>query len=272
MPTVLLLMSMGGLVIVPTLNYTTTMLRSSQVMERDRNGFYSADAGVEHGLHLMKNNPPATYPHSYSISTLNGLSTTVLIERLTTLYGIVIGESGVHAGDLEAAGSMVYNEGLGRYVYTVTVTNKAGSVVHFNKLLVKPPVDFSYVPGTTSGQITSAEPEVKGVPSTGITLVWNFSQPLPSIPQAPDPENGQYSYKTNTLHLTGPQGYSGGAGYVWVVANREDIGAAGTDAYSITATARQGTTVVAGLKAGVLIDPGSGEIFVIYYEQNSPSP
>ncbi|MBI2934332.1 MAG: hypothetical protein HYY29_02055, partial [Chloroflexi bacterium] len=63
MPTVLLLMSMGGLVIVPTLNYTTTMLRSSQVMERDRNGFYSADAGVEHGLHLMKNNPPATYPH-----------------------------------------------------------------------------------------------------------------------------------------------------------------------------------------------------------------
>ncbi len=266
LPIVLILMSFGGLLIVPSLNYTSTMLKATRVTEKNTNGFYSADAGIEHGLYTLKNSEPATFPYAYDMPALNGLSTNVLIERLTTLYGIVVGNSGEHADYLETSGTLAFNTQLGVYVYTVTIGNKSTSTVHIDKILVKLPDNFVYVTGTTSGNFTTMNPAIKGDIETGYTLAWNFSPPLPSIPKAP-------AVRTQTFHLNGPGGYSGPSGNVWVVANRTDIGLASTtDAFCITATTRQDAVIVATIKAGVLRDTNTGEVSIIYFEQYPAGP
>ena len=55
LPIVLILLVIGGLIIVPTLNYASTSLRGHEVVESNTLEFYSADSGIEDALHwIMK--------------------------------------------------------------------------------------------------------------------------------------------------------------------------------------------------------------------------
>lgn len=54
LPIVLVLLVLGGLLIVPTLNYASTSLKGHQVVESNTLEFYAADSGAELALwHLM---------------------------------------------------------------------------------------------------------------------------------------------------------------------------------------------------------------------------
>lgn len=271
LPLVLILLVLGGLLISPCLSYAATSLNSGGVIEKNTKGLYAADAGIEDALWRLKNNPPASYPYSYELADVNGLSVTVLIGQITTLWGIVVGTPGRHFDWLEVDGSMAYNEGLSVYVYTVTVTNKSNSTVKISELFVKLPPNFEYIAASTGGDFTTADPEVQGDPDTGITLVWDFPTPHPSIAGAPNPGEGIYTTACHTFQLNGPPDYSGDDGYAWVVATDVDIGCVGeANAYKITAQAKEGDTTVITVKAGVLGDNITGELLVSCWEINPP--
>ena len=53
LPIVLILLVIGGLLIVPTLNYASTSLKGHQVVEMDTLELYSADSGVEDAIYWL---------------------------------------------------------------------------------------------------------------------------------------------------------------------------------------------------------------------------
>ncbi|GAH38869.1 unnamed protein product, partial [marine sediment metagenome] len=53
LPIVLILLAIGGLLIVPTLNYASTSLKTHQVTETKAEELYSADSGVEDALYWL---------------------------------------------------------------------------------------------------------------------------------------------------------------------------------------------------------------------------
>ena len=273
LPIVLILLVCGGLFIAPSLGYVTTSLNSGQVVEKNVNGLYAADAGIENALWKLKNSPPASYPYSYALpETVNGLSVTVLMERVTTLFGIMVGAPGKHSDWMEVDGSMVYDDELELYVYTVTITNKHVSNIMLDEILVKLPENFEYITGSTGGNFTTDDPDPKGNPDSGITLIWDFQPPRPTVEGAPDPGHGIYNVETQTFQLNGPAEPPEGDDYTWVVAQRSDIGCVGeANAYKITAQAKKGGTVVMTVKAGALKDNQTSEVLVSCWEIN-PQP
>ena len=268
---VLILLVLGGLLIAPLISYAATSLNSGRVVEEKIDGLYAADAGIENALWRLKNAPPTSYPYSYQLSNINGLSVTVSIEQVTTLWGVVVGSPGVHSSWMEVDGSLAFGE-FGFYVYIITVTNKHESVIHVDTIIVKLPPNFEYIPGTTAGSFTTDDPEIKGNPASGVTLVWDFQPPRPVIEGAPDPEHGIYTIAIQVSLLTGPPDYVGGDDYVWVVATRQDIGCVGaSNAYKITAQAKDGQTTVMTVEAGALKDSEMGTVLVSCWEINPSS-
>jgi len=53
LPIVLILLAIGGLLIIPTLNYASTSLKGHQVVESNTLEFYAADSGVEDALYWL---------------------------------------------------------------------------------------------------------------------------------------------------------------------------------------------------------------------------
>ena len=270
LPIVLILLVLGGLLVAPCLSYAATGLNSGRVIEKNVNALYAADAGIENALWKLKNSPPGSYPYSYTLpQTVNGLSVAVLMERVTTLWGIVVGAPGNHADWMEVDGGMVYDDQLDVYIYTVTITNKHVSNIKLDQILVKLPENFEYISGSTGGNFTTEDPDPKGNPDSGITLVWDFQPPYPTVEGAPDPEHGIYNTETQTFQLSGPAEPPEGDDYVWVVAQRSDISCVGeANAYKITAQAKKGETVVMTVEAGALKDNQTSEVLVSCWEIN----
>jgi hypothetical protein len=93
LPMVLILMVIAGLILAPTLTYTTSGLKVGQAYERMADEFYAADAGVEDGLWQIKydhledlfgNYERYLYNHEYgpySVS-VNGIDVEIKIENV----------------------------------------------------------------------------------------------------------------------------------------------------------------------------------------------
>lgn len=62
LPIVLILLVLGGLLIVPTLNYASTSLKGHQVVESNTLEFYAADSGIEDALYWLINGRQAEGP------------------------------------------------------------------------------------------------------------------------------------------------------------------------------------------------------------------
>jgi len=76
LPIVLILLVIGGLLIVPTLNYVSTSLKGHEVVERKGEELYAADSGVEYALIKLSNGE--TTLNDYQ---LNGKTVSVTIEE-----------------------------------------------------------------------------------------------------------------------------------------------------------------------------------------------
>ncbi len=257
LPIVLAMLAVGSLLIVPLLNFVSTSLNAGETVERKIEGLYAADAGVEDALWRLKYNKPASFPYSYELADVNGMSVSVVIGEVTSLSGVELEDSGEHVDWLEVTKSVSYNDGLGIYFYTLYVTNKCSANVKIERIMIVLPRDVEYVDSSTGGDFTTDDPAVSGNPTTGITLDWEFSPPYPNIGPGPDPNNGEYNTVAHTFQLNGPPGVAGVGSHCVVQARRQDVGGTVWDVdtslpYQITAQAKEaGDTVVATIRAGV---------------------
>lgn len=274
LPAVLAMMALGSLMIVPMLKFVSTSLNAGETVQKKVEGLYAADAGIEDALWKLKNEKPSDFPYSYDLpANLNEMSVSILIEIPDTLFDQPV-EPGGHVDWMEVTKSVSYNSELGIYFYTMSLTNKTipASDIKLEMILIDLPPDLEYEVGSTGGDFTSDDPDVNGDPITGITLVWEFSAPYPTLEPGPDHENGQYNTEVLTFQLSGPPDVEGVEGHGFIRARRQDVGevwdSESTYPYSITAQAKDADeAVVATIEAGVW-QGSNGEIFITYWEIN----
>lgn len=268
LPVVLVLLMFGGLMIAPSLDFVSTGLRSRSIVERQVQELYAADAGVEHGLWKLRNDPPTSYPHTYQLADVNGMPVTVTMSLSNVLWGFTVGSGGEHSSTLLLHAAMTWDAQQANYLYIITITNTNISGVHLNYIMVTPPTGYSYKTGSSSG-LTTANPQAAGDPNGNVGLMWDFDTPRPAIPPAPNPGMGVYSSVSQNMRLEGEPGYGGAAGYLWVSAERQDIGTVSTAAaMKITSHAMRGEETAASATALVLVDVETGSILVGSWQIN----
>jgi len=265
LPLVLALLVIGGLTIVPSLNYTFTSLNSSRMLEEGVKGAYAADAGVEDVLWSLENGIP---PSTQLVDNINQMEVTMQTEEkgIYTLYLGELVEPGEHNDYLDVAGEIVWDEEAEAYKYTITITWQAGGgdpVIHLGAIGVRLPIGYSYQSGSAALFVdnpSTDEPD-ETVDTLGAYLLnWELEEPKPSVSKN-DP------VETQTFYITGEgdlEGY-----YAWVVANREDIGAVSEitgSIYRITATAKRSGDDATTARIVADVIPGEATIYILSWQ------
>ena len=244
---VMVMLTAGSLIIVPSLNYITTGVQSGQMYEEKMEGLYAAEAGVEEGLWRMLTDKPSSFPDSRQLADVNGMTVDVTIDVVTTVGGQDVGTGGVHDEYLDIVKNVVYDEDDGEYTYQMSVTNNGTGNVKIEMILIDLPPNVDYVPGSTGGDLYGGDPVVVGDSSTGIILNWDLSPPYPTIPEG---ETREHFFR-----LSGPEDLAGVEGHGCVRATRQDVGTVwDTDSrpYSIIAVASNADgDVVTTMKVGL---------------------
>jgi len=245
LPSVLAMLAAGSLLIVPSLNYVATNINATEIGEENFEGMLAADAGVEDALWRIKNDMPASFPFSYQITDINGMTVDVVIEEVTSISGEAVNPPAGHVDWLGLTKLVTYDSGI--YNYTLSITNDGNGNVKLEKILIDFPPELAYEVGSTGGGITTDDPTVNGSPITGVTLFWEISVPLPVIPEG--------ATDNHTFQLSGPPDVDGVEGHSFVQASRGDVSTvcdADSHPFWITAQAKDsGNTVVATIRAGV---------------------
>ena len=245
LPIVTIVMVLGSLFIVPSLGYISTSFRSGELIEEKMRGLYAAEAGAEDALWRLKYDVPATFPHSYQLTGINGMTVDVVIDVASTIAGTDVGSSGTHDEYLLIEKSVTYDSGT--YYYTLTATNNGTGNVKVEMMLIDLSPGLEYVPLSTGGDLCVGDPTVAGNPDTGITLIWEFLPPNPTIPEA--------TTRVHTFELTGPPDIPGVEGHVCVRATRQDVGTVwdvDSRPFSVTAEARDASyAVVVTIRVGL---------------------
>ncbi len=264
LPLVLAFLAIGSLTIVPSLNYVTSNLNSSRSLNSAMKGTYAADAAIENTLWSLARSiaPPA------QLTGVNNMSVSIQTENkgTYTLYFGELIETGVHNEYLDIQGQIVWDDTVGLYKYTITVTwlpNEGEPVIHLDSIGARLPLNYSYVEGSAAdfgNNLSEDEPEIV-LDSLGVEMVnWDFGTPMPSVSEH-DPS------ATQTFYITGTDEQQGE--YTWVVANRTDVGAVGEftgGLYRITAVARrlEDNRAIARVVADVLIN--TEDTFVLSWQ------
>jgi hypothetical protein len=252
LPVVLVMFAIGGLLVVPSINYMATNLKAGSATKAEFKGIFAADAGVEDALWQIKNDTP-DFLDPYTITDINGMSVDINIDEVDTIGGVPVGSTGGDAEDLVLETLVTDDSGTGNYTYTLSVTNNGTGLLSVDKILIDFPSGVDYVSGSTSTNVTLpeyAEPSVIGSPDTCITLLWiNGTGSHPKI--------GTGETKYHCFKLIGPPGMEEAIeesnGFVKV--KRQNIGTVWLGdfpPYSIEAKAKDDSgTVVATIRAGV---------------------
>ena len=239
LPIVLVLLLLGGLLIAPTLSYASTSLNSGRVVEKNVNGLYAADAGVEYVLWQITNSIPPPYQQQL-LTNVNQMPVIIDTELkgIYTLYaGELIEVDVTHYDYLTVAGDIgPLTEGA--YPYTITVTLKPGitQTILLNEVGVRLPVGYGYQTGSAADPVDnfSAYEPIPSQDAAGAQLLaWELTGPERPVLKAPD-----NPIVTQTFNITGEGELDGD--YTWVVTNESDIGTVGEfigALYRITATA-----------------------------------
>lgn len=241
LPIVLGLLAIGGLTIAVSLNYATTSLKGSRIIEEKTEGVYAAAAGVEYTLWSLGigGTPPAQLSEN-----INQMAVGIQTENLgifTWYLGELIAITDEHVEWLDVSGNIT-DLGGNVYQYTITVTwqTSAGESgeppIKLAEIGARLPVGYSYQAGSAAsfpGNLSLGEPTspIQTDPYGAYLPNWVFGTPRPQV-SATQPTRSQSFYITGTESLEDE--------YVWVVAEREDIGQVGEitgTRYKITATA-----------------------------------
>ena len=246
LPIVLVMLALGSLLIVPSLNYVSTSLKTGEMVEKNVKGLYAAEAGIEDALWklLYDNDVPTPLPYPYQVTNVNGMTVYVVIDLVGSLFDEETGPVGDHSDWLLMTKTVNYDAGI--YYYTLSITNSGVGNMKVEMILIDFPSSLEYVTNSTGGDITTDTPEISGSPTTGISLVWDIPVPHPTIEE----EGTGY----HTFQLSGPPDVPGVEGHGFVRTARDDVGTVwdgDSYPYKITAEAKDaGNTVVATIRAG----------------------
>lgn len=236
LPIVLALLVLGGLTIVPSLNYITTSLNGGRIVQEGVDGVYAAEAGVEDALWSLVN---GISPSPQLTENINQMAVAIQSEEkgdYTLYYGTLV-ETRQHSDYLDVDTAVMWDEGAQAYKYTITVTWQAEPgtpSIKLKEVGARLPVGYTYQSGSAAGfagNLSFNGPIVTLDTAGAYLLNWEFDSPRPSI----DEDN---PVQTQTFYADG-EGSEGGD-YAWVVAQDADIGIIGEiigALYTITATA-----------------------------------
>ena len=245
LPAVLAMMALGSLLIVPSMNYVATTLNAGEMVEEKFEGMLAADAGVEDALWKIENDTPTSFPHSYQLTDINGMTVDIIIDEIDSLAGEEVGATGGHEDWLDTVRIVTYDAGI--YSYTVNMTNNGSGNIKIVKMLIDFPPEVEYVNGSTTGYITTDNPTINGSSTTGIALIWETLPPYPSISPG--------ETKQHFFELSGPPGIEDIEGHGFLETQRDDIGTvwdSDSRPYSIIAQAKNASAeVTATIRAGV---------------------
>ena len=263
LPIVLGLLAIGGLTIVVSLNYATTSLKGSRIVEEKTEGVYAAAAGVDYALWSLGQGDE---PPTQLSENISGMA--VGMEKLDlgtfTLYaGELSGGVGTNYDRLSVdGGAEVVGEDI---IYTITLTRLEdfNTEIKLNEVGASLPPGYEYVPGSAGGDLSSYDPSSSGTTPSGAQWVkweWPQEEPWGDRPEIP---KGEGVTVTHSFHITGTDSLEGD--YAWAWSQTGAIGLVGeiTGAlYNITATATRpedGRTT-ARIEAGIMIVGGDIEV------------
>ena len=252
LPIVLAMLTLGSLMIVPTLDYTATNAKIVKMYEKKFEAYYAAEAGIEDAFWRIDAGEAETLPYNYELTDINGMIVDIAIEEVTEIAGVEIGAEGVHEGWLKISKTATYEDGV--YDFILSIKNNGGGNMKIEKMLIDFPTNLTYIEGSTSGNITFDEPDVVGTADMGITLHWDLPSPFFNI--------GPGDTENQAFQLAGPPDVDITAAHSVVKASREDVGTvwdADSKPYSITAQVidNEGKTIVvinAGIWKGASIE------------------
>ena len=273
LPATLLMLLLGSLLLTPLLGHVGNGVLAVRLQEQKARSLYTADAGVEDALWKIMKQPPGSYPYSYSLSDINGMSVNVTVEEVTDLYGVSLGEGGVHDTYLELHSERVqppyFDSGVGDYVHEwrLQLTNKDVSNVDIDRVTVAYPSELEYlaglynenIGGLASGSFEDFSTDFTYQSSVTV-LTWELNTPRPKMDGAPDPANGVYTTVTVTFELEGPETAGGISSYV--AAARQDVGTVWEyKPFKITATASDGANTSTPVTVYIISGGGSVDVF-----------
>ena len=232
----LIVLTLGGLVITPTLNHMATGAKSTVIHKRLTGELYAADAGVEYAMWRIKSGIET--PFSTSIS-VGGTSVNITVTRVTSanIPDVPILSEDLTQSDRIKISHTLVDLGGGVFSYTINIQNVMGSTIHLCQIGAGLPDHFTYVNGSSSG-VTLQDPKI-----IGRKLTWPFSDFFSSNYKPATLRAGEST--TQTFRMSGngtPQGY-----YSWVVATPDSIGIISTCmGYNVVSQAG-GTTIEANV-------------------------
>ena len=229
LPIVLAVLALGGLTIAMSLNYTSTSLNSSRILQEKMKGVYAAGAGVEDALWSLGYGilPPTQLPED-----INQMEVEIQTEDKGTY---ILSQHSVY---LDVDGEVVWDEMAQAYKYTITVIWQPGSgtpEVKLDEVRARLPIGYSYQSGSAVNfieNLATNEPDETIDTQGAYLLNWQFESPRPSVTE-------YEQVRTQTFYITG-EGSRVNDYASWVVASRSDIGTVGETTgtlYKITAIA-----------------------------------
>ncbi len=234
LPAVLALLVLGGLAIVPSLNYAATSLNAGRIISEGVRGVYAAEAGVEDALWSLEN---GISPPQQLSENINQMEVTVQTEDkgTKTLYLGELVESGAKSDYLYVSSNITWVEG-NRYKFEITVTLLIDQTVHIETTGARLPVGYHYEDDsvTRSDGEAACEPEITQDGQGADLLNWLWKDWGLTRP-ALDKNNVEFKL---TFYITGTGSQDGQ--YAWVIADPDVIGLVGEitgTSYRITATA-----------------------------------
>jgi hypothetical protein len=222
-------LSVGSLIIVPTLDYVYTGLKRVPISERLLMEQYSADAAIEYGLWDLAYGDNTTddlspdNPEEDTIININGENITLNTSISTSpvsdngSFSVPAPESGIHlAVGMDILPPVWTKAGNKAYLsHVIYIYNYGTASTHLKGLFQELDPRLNYVNGSYNGPeaiLTKAPVEDYW------TLYWEFTEPLPKV-------NSQdwmvITFTTWTLDDMGEQEY-GGSGWVEYAAFQED--------------------------------------------------
>ncbi|MDD5095688.1 MAG: hypothetical protein PHV74_15140 [Dehalococcoidia bacterium] len=228
----LIALTLGGLLITPVVKHVYTGVKAATVYKRLTGELYAADAGAEYGMWRIKGGLDSGLS---AYLTVGGMPVDVVVSQLTELpYGPVITGDGTQSWRLQVSSALV-NNGDGTFTDTITVANVGPSTIHLVQIGSGLPQGFTYVTGSTSGDITTADPSS----INGNQICWTLDSHTEYTL-----DSGESAHHIFRIQGTGtPQGY-----YSWVIGNPTSIGTVSSCfGYHIVSQANGGTTITANV-------------------------
>jgi hypothetical protein len=249
----LLVLTVGALLITPVLSYGSTGVKAAAIYKRLTAELYAADAGVEYTMWQLQKGlleeilQEVPFGSSIALApiTVGNLPVTRSVKLLTEMLPVIINTAS-HYDWLQVSSDTVDNGG-GSLTFTVTAARgpesnpKNMKIVEIGAWL---PENFSYVSGSTSGDITTANPSS----IIGNNIIWTINKYLLEQP-------AHHSFLVQGSGVFG-------ASYSWVKILSSDIGAVySCYGYNIVSIANDGTTIEANVVTnGGAIYPVSWEV------------